>query len=528
MLFTLTPRGCSIPTAALTKLLGGWAKYQALCKSLTVIQPQKIGAPKVRRAVKYVAAVPDESPAISYLPRAFVDRLCGALRTATQSNNPQGPAPGAMRPLGAKLPTPSLYPSHEIVVDHVLREVFGGGVHGGTASFEMRAGTGKTFVAAGLIAALGQRTLYVVPKRPLMNQAAGDFTRAFSDDDDAPRTGVSPPKIAQWDEGEAAAAAADIVVIVINSALLRDDAFFAGFGLVIFDEVHEYCTDVRQEIFWRTAAVPCLFGMTATPDKAFNELFRFHLGAPIHALAIPGFEYPATGFHGVARIIRWYGHDDYSHNLTHEKTGKIFTHYMHNQAVQDEARMRLAVSELIALYDWRGDGWQKHHIYVFAEQLSILRQCREMLCAELAARRRDDIVADIDVPEEAAAAIDESQMPMFTGGLKRAELDSVAAHGRVLFTTYGYGGTGISYTKMTAMLFFTTRRANMIQILGRILRAGSDATIPRVVVDIVDTRTALRGQLNDRLAAYDLYEFKRQWLRARYDDAVAESDDEVE
>lgn len=576
-----------MPVHTLSKTLGK-TQYGALFKAMTICQPQKIGPPVVRKFYKVEDIAGEtvgwrnaETVRVMYLPRAFAGLLnIGSLQIT------------GGRPLNGRLAWPSLYPSHEIAVNHMVGRYFTpAAAAAGMAStaFEMRAGTGKTFVAAGIISKLNQRTLYIVPKKPLVVQAAGDFTRAFAmaipklhndanrhndingtDDindraigkteitldeiglfDDEPtivHDGIvhqepcREPIIAQWNSTkrhmDTIAATADIVIMVINSAIKRPPEFFAGFGLVIFDEVHEYCTKTRPQIFWKTAAVPYLLGMTATPNKPFAEIFRFHLGAVCGAESIPDFEYPPNDFRGVVRLIEWYGPDSHSQNLTHEKTKKIFTQYMHEQAIDDAARLRLAVSELTALYDWRGPEGQKHHIYVFAEQISILRQLRAAFHAGLTAIERGDIIDAMDAPELAATAADNAnqnetpltarnedglapaaatELPLFIGGLNQNALASVAEHGRILFTTYGYGGTGISYTKMTAMMFLTSRRANMIQIVGRILRSGSDVSIPRVVVDIIDKRTVMQWQLSDRLPAYNLYGFNLQRIKAEHD-----------
>jgi len=55
---------------------------------------------------------------------------------------------------------------------------------------------------------------------------------------------------------------------------------------------------------------------------------------------------------------------------------------------------------------------------------------------------------------------------------------------------------------MTCIIEATPRRNGLRQILGRILRRGSDESIVRQVVDIVDTRTGLRSQAADRRKIY--------------------------
>jgi hypothetical protein len=54
----------------------------------------------------------------------------------------------------------------------------------------------------------------------------------------------------------------------------------------------------------------------------------------------------------------------------------------------------------------------------------------------LKARTRNDIVNDIDMPEVG--------LEMFTGGLKDERIADITKNGRVLFSTFGYAGTGVS------------------------------------------------------------------------------------
>ncbi len=109
-----------------------------------------------------------------------------------------------------------------------------------------------------------------------------------------------------------------------------------------------------------------------------------------------------------------------------------------------------------------------------------------------------DSFADVAAPE-----LDD--VGEFVGGIKDAQVTALKTNARILLTTFGYSSTGISIDKMTAIVFATPRRANMQQILARILRRGGDLTITRRVIDIIDNRTPMRGQYADRALAYDFY-----------------------
>jgi superfamily II DNA or RNA helicase len=366
-----------------------------------------------------------------------------------------------------------------------------------TALLNLRAGMGKTFVAAGLIAALQLPTVYIVPNRFLMNQAVKDLQECLS--------GAS---VAAYNNKRAIP---QVLVIVINSAVEQNANFFAQFGLVIYDEVHMYCSENRRRIF-HVCTTGMALGMTATSEDrndGFDVIAHRELatGGVLRAENIPGFDYEDVHFECAVRVINYKGPPDQTQNLIHESTGNVFTHYMHNQSIEDRYRVQLAVNELIELYDWRGgpDNGLRHHIYVFAEEIDILSKAKEAF--ETCLVNRGDILADM--------VVDHS---LFTGGMKDSEVVNIAANARVMFSTYSYASVGFSIPRMSAIVLLTSRKSNFKQILGRILRRGSDPNMPRVVVDIVDWNTCLRRQFAERKIAYDYYGFKQLIKKVNYTD----------
>jgi hypothetical protein len=73
---------------------------------------------------------------------------------------------------------------------------------------------------------------------------------------------------------------------------------------------------------------------------------------------------------------------------------------------------------------------------------------------------------------------------------------------------------------MTALVKATPRRNGGIQIAGRVLRRGSDQTIVREIVDIVDMRTGLKSQWLDRAKDYKKKGFPVSIVKAAWSDFV--------
>jgi hypothetical protein len=399
-----------------------------------------------------------------------------------------------------------LFENQKIVINRLMEIFTQERIKNGTACaiLNLRPGLGKTFVAAGIISSLkinnaSLRTLYIVPKQPLAVQAVKDLKACFYSETTKTVIGLYG-KIKKKDP-TSSSQTHDITVIVINSALLRDADFFAGYSLVIFDEVHTYCSDVRKEIFKKASTWVCL-GMSGTTEDrkdGFDTISHKELAFDdiIRAEEIPGFNYDGINFPCDVKVIRYDGPPEYTKVLTHDSTGKVFTPYMNKQFLADPYRMKLVIKELKELYEWKEvinpEEILQHCIYVFCEELEPLKRVYEELKKAVF-----NAQTEIFAPEL-------TDVGQFVGGIKDAKIRDMTENARVFLTTYGYSGTGISIDKMTAILFLTPRRANMKQILPRILRRGGDQRIKRQVRDIVDNKTLMKYQYYDRKLVYDYY-----------------------
>lgn len=507
----LTQSGFIVPTVTLKSRLGN--KYSAFLNKLTLSHPQKIGPPKILRM--YKESKYNNIDCI-FLPRTLIASMKGILANI-EIIIPE------RRVIVAPLQI-NLFDNQRLIVNHLIRTVYTPErIANGTATgiLNLRAGCGKTFVAAGIIAELNMPTLYIVPKRPLAVQAAKDLRSCFYTDNTLKQNVI----INNYDGKKGAINNADITIIVINSALMRPPEFFARYSLIILDEVHTYCTPKRVDIFYKCARA--VLAMSATTENRPDRFDTFAHKAlafdnVIRADMINGFEYGENvKFDCQARIIEYYGPDKYTENLTHETTGHIFTHYMHLQALKDPYRLKIVVDELIALYDWRNESSKMHEgIFVFAEEIDLLIVARCAIIDALKTRNRDDIINDMmcvggqkNLTNEGALMQNDqthltNEMRLFIGGMSDDHITDIVTNGRILFTTYGLAGTGTSIPKMTAMLLLTSRRAGFQQIFPRIMRLGSDPTIPRVVVDIIDKRTIMKAQFGSRKIAYEYYDYK--------------------
>ena len=516
----LTPSGFYVPLYDLKRKLG--VNYEKFTTKLTIVHKPKTG-PVIRTRMYTIIKAAGHNDLRMYLPRTVMK----VLLQARVINKVISTIPN-LTYIDVTLQI-DLFDDQVTIVNYLMAEIFTPErITAGTATclLNLKAGCGKTFVAGGIIARLRVKTLFITPKCPLAEQAVRDLRMCFWNEN-------TPIVIGQYHSTPLKRDPTTdyrnqhITVIVINTALTLSEEILKQYSLVIMDEAHMNVSEKRRAIFSKCTSA-CVLALSATTEDRNDSLDPIAHKAVafdgiIRAENIPGFAYQNdTNFDLHAKIIHYIGPPEYTKNLTHESTGNIFTHYMHNQCIMDSARLDLAVDELIELYDWRGPDQQTHCIYVFAEELKILATAKDEFERILRATGRTDIsiaAPELDVGGASFDALKAERLTaMFVGGLKREALADITRNSRVFFSTYGFAGQGISILKMTAMLLLTSRKSNFKQVFARIMRRGSDDSIPRIVVDINDKRTALTHQLKSRRVIYDFYGFKITETKIAYGD----------
>lgn len=468
---------------------------KGLVRRYTLSCKQLIGPPKQCACYKiYNTVINGEVKECVYWPRTALPELAKHVNIQILFRPP--------RPLSRQAELKiTLFDNQKGVVDYLMTNVYSEQrMNAGTATalLNMFAGSGKTAVASALIARMNMKTLYITPSCPLQEQAIGDMRKytnltieAYSarclvdlgiNHTETKKNKNTSARIPQDQP--------DVIVIVINTALTLPKEFYSHFGFIIYDEEQTYCTELRSEIF-RLGCLRAALGMSATTSQrsdGFDKIAE-------HALAFDGIIYADNiaefdvdgGYDITAKVINYHGPDELTRDLRHEKTGFIFIPYMMMQLFNDKHRAKIAAREIKELYDWRGPNGQTHNIFVFCGERDALKPLYQELRS---------LFDDVFAPELDQVSAE------FIGGISDATIKEISTKSRIILTTYSYSGTGISIPRMTASVFYTPRRSNMLQIIPRILRRGSDKTIPRVIVDIVDRKTKLKSQFYDRSSAY--------------------------
>lgn len=384
-------------------------------------------------------------------------------------------------------PQMELTPNQNVILDHLSSTIYTNeNIAKGTSStiLQMDPGYGKTYLALGVINFISKKTMIIVPNTYLLRQWTEVLTEAF------PNNKIGCYYGLKKEDG-------DIVVAIINSALKYPN--YNDFGLIVYDEVHMYCSNKSATIFTKAQAACCL-GITATPsdriDK-FDPVAHWALGKVIRAEKIPNWNSANVNFTtSVTRVI-YNGHKDYT-QVIESAAGIVSVPLMVNQLQDDPYRNKLIVAYAIHLYK------TGRNVFVFSDRRDHLHELAKILCEQK---------IQFDAPE----LQNMNGITELMGGSTDEDIEHAKKNGRIIMTTYQYSGTGVSINKMNSLILATPRKSNMKQILGRVYRLTSDQTIKRHIIDIVDNRTCLKSQYYTRKKAYlnklqaDIRDVKVKW-----------------
>lgn len=310
--------------------------------------------------------------------------------------------------------------------------------------------------------------------------------------------------------------------------------FYKMFNLIIFDEVHGYCSKEYRKLFQK-AQSPWVLGLTATPNDRKDKFERYifdQIGPLLPASEMPGYRHDEFNFVSFYHAIKYHGPPE--HTLQHE-----FYNDTLNQLIDDEARNKIIIQLALDCYDINGE-----YTYVFSERRRHCEILQQMFIQALESRKNapvpddagvvdDDIVDDADADadaddasvdsdagfgvnindidindidindlgidnnaagQEELAIDDPSDNVILMGGATANDEHAAEHSSKVIFATYLYLGVGKSIPKMTRAILATPRKSQMEQIMGRIFRKGGDGARHRYIYDIVDWKLSVKSQ----------------------------------
>lgn len=372
-------------------------------------------------------------------------------------------------------------------------------------------GVGKTRIGYGIIAKLKRKALVVVPNnKEVLVQWVEEAVKAFGDI--IPKISLCADinirelrnRLGNSDIELSLGLNGDIVIGIINSLIKINGQSFDDISITIFDECHSYCSQEFSKIFWSGQTLTSI-GLTASPsdrtDK-FDLSLPLFIGPYLYSHECDDYnKIEATNYDVRINVINYYAKNEY---ITYESNFKRY------ELLTKDVDRNLLITNLVA--DLLSAG---RHIFVFCD--------RRMHCTHLAKKVKeitklidkvneignnknnsddedicdDDNDDDVDINSTVYIMMGNSSINDINNA-KCSKYDK----GSVIFTTYSFCRQSIDFPRMDTIILAAPRRSGSKQVIGRILRYGSNVNIIRFVYDIVDMCSPLKSQYNDRLKYY--------------------------
>jgi len=358
---------------------------------------------------------------------------------------------------------------------------------------QLETGMGKTMMSIALIIKLGVPTLFIAPTIALADQFEADVLKAIPS--------IKMGRYSNMAKKQPNFSTHDIITIVDKTCSTKDYAFFEGCGLAIADELHSYASKTRIEILWLLQCVPNILGMSATPQSSPSGLDIFPMrffGPPHEVKNMPGIDLDLGTFKVMVKKIEYCG--DVTMPWCTNVIGKMGMLSAIGTIVNmshDAARNQMIVNEILRLRA------ENHGVMVFSELRNHLSIIETLLY-------RNGVDAnDVELNE----------ISILKGGTSADSMEITKKSGaHTVLTTYGYSRFGISLINMTALVLATPHRHGIEQVIGRILRKGSDESKIREIVDIVDINLVLKSQYQMRKKTYNTREYPIKTEKVLYSD----------
>jgi len=366
---------------------------------------------------------------------------------------------------------------------------------------QLDTGLGKSRIAIAIIMRMAVPAIIVVPTIAIRNQWSEEICEMLP----LASVAVSTAR-ADLDNRELfneTRPSHDIFIFVINTFAKLPHHLLNGIGLIVIDEAHELTCTRGLDTLWRATVAKYVLGLSATPKSP--SVTTHFLGRPVTNIC----NVSDVNFQVHIQEQPYWAADAKYYAPIMSKSGNISFAETLTRLIKDPERLKVVADAVLRLFYAHLspiaashnllDG-RKHCIFVFAERRNYLP-----LIATAIKEAHETYIAEKKLCFDAKDIDSAIYAPEILQGGVTAETLERAKNARIVLTTYGYSRRGVSIRAMTAIVLATPRKNGMRQIIGRILRRGSDETIIRQVIDIIDSRSPLAYQVKTRREVYKLF-----------------------
>lgn len=335
--------------------------------------------------------------------------------------------------------------------------------------FDAPTGFGKSYCGCAIAAALGQKTLIIVPKDDLIHE----WLKTLRD-----LIGVPVDKIGIIQADQCDYIGKWFVIGMVKSLSIPDrydHDLTKAFGLVIWDEVHRMGADTFSET---TKMFPAQYrlGMSATTERSDgrDEIFRANIGP----VMVQGVTVPMKPKILVKRTAFkmgpvWYKdeHDQWVKGSKQPSGNRMMGVY--RDMAEDTARNKIIVGLVMQAY-------HKHrNILMVSDLMDHLNTISGMLIA---------------------AGFPPQELATYTSKTPASEKTRAKEKARGVLATFGMVKEGTDAPNWDTLIMMTPH-ANIVQVTGRVIRMREGKPTP-IVFDLLDQDMIFRGYYQARARQY--------------------------
>jgi superfamily II DNA or RNA helicase len=339
--------------------------------------------------------------------------------------------------------TGTLRPNQQIIVDKVHRNI----AENGGGLLIAGCGSGKTNMAIYLACMFNIKTLIIVHKTFLKNQA---IDRILSNTNQT-HVGVLQRKTIDTDH--------PFVVGMVHSicSINYDPAIFAGFGMVIIDEVHHMAAPNFSQVF-RKVGSKYMLGISAEytrTDKTYC-IINWNMGPILHLE-----EQKPNDMVIVKQLVYHTGSTDLMEDVINKYTGEHDRSTMISNLVKIPRRDQFIVNLINGLLDLG----------------------KNILCLTGRIKQVENLYDTLQLDPYIVGNVGK-----YLGGMNEKDLDE-SANKQVIIGTFSMAEEGLDIDNLNVVILCTPK-SKIKQSIGRILRKAVYEEHP-IVIDIIDINNSI-------------------------------------